>query len=1446
MIINFTRLKVLFVLLLAGFSRLNAQDKCNTVFQQIYGGSGEEEAYAVISTSDRSMVVAGRSTSGSAGGYDGFLLKLDNAGAVIWTRVIGGTGDDELLNVKQTADNGFIAIGKTCSSGNPQGSIWIVKTDANGVLLWSRYFSTGALESAKGKDIIELAGGGYAVAANINDSTQQGDGLVIKTDALGMAQWTRRFDKGNDDGFNNLLENNGAIIVAGYATQDLRDGILMELDISDGAVRQVQQFVRHAGWNEEALSVAKIPGGIAWALKVYKPDPENDDTPLELMAIKTNNAGINYFVRRTMVGTSSGRRATQLAVKPTLDSGFAYAYHDITRWGMASLGKMDEPGTKEWTRTYTDYYSDQFFYGLDLTGSQGYVCAGRINNGATNLVNKVFLVKTDIMGMTGSCSPYAWGGDEGGKDNIQGNSFTWDNSQNVTLSDNPFSPAMNNAPFTMTSICKGDYCDPDPPVDNGNDCASSFFTEVKENYNIDQNDVVRTADGDVVTIGSRIYYWTDRAQLIKIKPNGVVRWTRQLNSRALLEGRTVFSRIISTSDNKLLVTGYQTEIIDHSVYTYGLAYKLDYNGNVIWSRRVGSEMKIKDVSETEDGGFVMSANGTWGESWLIKLDAGGNVVWKYDFPSGGLVFRSMLYEKGVVYLGMDYSNMYAKGMEVCKIDTRTGQLLWSKQYTQGNEELTMQGIQKMGDTLFIGAGLMTDVSLFNYNFSFSVLRLNESNGEQQSAFRINVPNMSTSQDYVWLDDRTPSFFVKTADSALAFVHECVANKDTTIQIVKFSGKGKIVWSRRYPNLKHHAIYGVKRDGYGFLIAGVRYGRNQLNDATRSGFVMRANNEGLVERGSGGNCASEPVAAVVAPVTFTEQSPLLNSNLGPGQAAVTPIPLELFRSPTLTYPSCSTPSLCSTISISGDADRCGLEQVAVFKALRNAGCNTPVIWEVDTTFATVIDTTGGELKIKFRRYGRTRITALLDAGCKLVRASLDVNVDRSVAGFDLGADAVLCKGNVYKLDAGEGFDKYLWQDGSSDQVYSVTMPGTYVVTVSDKCGQTAIDQVEISAAPDYPFSLGPDITKCEETTVTLALPAGFSNYSWNTDFNLEEQDGQVKLFPDQDTAYILTAEKGPGCVLRDTVLVKIILPDIMNLGTDQSICEGDSLKLTIPAGFSDPVWSTGQTAMEIFVRAEGSYSASAKDDSRCLSRDTVNLQSPLTRPVVSLPREEYICIDTKRIIDAGNTGLSYLWNTGATANFIEVDEPGTWWVTVTGANGCKTTDTAFFKKQAPAPAAFLPVDTHICRLGGGIRLFADQSYLSYKWSTGAETRELAVNTPGLYWLEVTDEGGCHGRDSVNVEMKDCARGVYIPNAFSPNHDGKHDVLRPVVMGLVNNYVFTVFDRWGTTVFQSRELQKGWDGTVKGNQAVNGVYVWICTYQLQGEDQKTDKGTVLLIR
>lgn len=342
----------------------------------------------------------------------------------------------------------------------------------------------------------------------------------------------------------------------------------------------------------------------------------------------------------------------------------------------------------------------------------------------------------------------------------------------------------------------------------------------------------------------------------------------------------------------------------------------------------------------------------------------------------------------------------------------------------------------------------------------------------------------------------------------------------------------------------------------------------------------------------------------------------------------------------------------------------------------------------------------------------------------------------------------------------------------------------------------------------------------------------------------------------------------GCVTSLSVVsnqvmmsvTSLITPEITINASKTSICQNTTVTFTasINNGGSAPVYQWKKNGTNVGLNSSiykdnnvlnaDVISCLLTSNSNCLAVPSITSNSIIitvnANPVISLDHTTTLCSGSGRQLDAGNFS-SYLWNDGSTGRSIIVNKSGTYYVTVTDNNGCVGSDTAQITALLPPPDSFLPPDTSICSYGS-LDLKTSAPYKNYLWNTNATTSFITINQPATYWLEVTDNNDCKGRDSIIVSPKDCLKGFYLPTAFTPNGDSKNDLLKPLIFGNVKKYNFSVFNRSGQEVFHTTDINKGWDGTLSGIKQDTNVFVWYCSYQFQGEATETKKGTVILIR
>ncbi len=287
-----------------------------------------------------------------------------------------------------------------------------------------------------------------------------------------------------------------------------------------------------------------------------------------------------------------------------------------------------------------------------------------------------------------------------------------------------------------------------------------------------------------------------------------------------------------------------------------------------------------------------------------------------------------------------------------------------------------------------------------------------------------------------------------------------------------------------------------------------------------------------------------------------------------------------------------------------------------------------------------------------------------------------------------------------------------------------------------------------------------------------------------------------------------------------------------------------------------IYPTKTTNINASICAGASYYAGGKDQTFSGTyRDT--LQTYLgcdsivithlvvdSKPKPNLGADRNLCVGESYTFNPGSFN-SYEWQDLSTLPGFTTNNIGVYWVKVIDNNGCESSDTVEIKNIVPNPSNFLKQTDSLCHYDK-LTINVQNSYIQYNWSTGSRQSNIVIDKPGQYILTVKDMNNCTGQDTILVIQENCLTGVMIPTGFTPNGDQLNDIFRAKVYGIVESFNLEVFDRWGNLVFKSTDPEKGWDGTIKGLQANSGVFVWQCTYKLQGEKQGYQKGTVTLIR
>ncbi|MEP7171291.1 MAG: gliding motility-associated C-terminal domain-containing protein, partial [Bacteroidota bacterium] len=220
---------------------------------------------------------------------------------------------------------------------------------------------------------------------------------------------------------------------------------------------------------------------------------------------------------------------------------------------------------------------------------------------------------------------------------------------------------------------------------------------------------------------------------------------------------------------------------------------------------------------------------------------------------------------------------------------------------------------------------------------------------------------------------------------------------------------------------------------------------------------------------------------------------------------------------------------------------------------------------------------------------------------------------------LGNDTSFCSGGSITINAGNGFNFYLWNTGATTQNININQSGIFSVQVTDNNGCTNTDQINITVNQSPVINLGNDTSFCQGTPVTFDAGSGFANYLW--------QDGSTNQSFNASTAgvYYVSVTDNNSCNGADTVAILNVYPSpVVNLGNDTLICDIVLHPYILNAGngYISYLWQDNSSSQNFSVTNFGTYDVVVTDQNGCSGTDSVSIgeqcESVFTMPNVFTP------------------------------------------------------------------------------------------------------------------------------------------------------------------------------------------------------------------------------------
>jgi gliding motility-associated-like protein len=444
--------------------------------------------------------------------------------------------------------------------------------------------------------------------------------------------------------------------------------------------------------------------------------------------------------------------------------------------------------------------------------------------------------------------------------------------------------------------------------------------------------------------------------------------------------------------------------------------------------------------------------------------------------------------------------------------------------------------------------------------------------------------------------------------------------------------------------------------------------------------------------------------------------------------------------------------------------------------------------------------------------------------------------------------------------------YSWSNGPvSSNIYSL-LSGNYSVTITDANGCQVFASVNLPNPPELIASITDPLTICPGTNIDLQVNAsggsGTLNYFWNPD---GQNTANINVEPTENTTYTATVTDDNGCFIELSVSVITIYMqpgDLQAQASASVICVGEPVTLTaVYLGDPDGVVMTWEHCPDcptnenstVFPSVTTSYILSATNTCGQVITDTVQVEVNSPPNLTILPSETSICPGQSVLFTTtgdNNPAWTYQWTFGdGSSSFVQnplhtYNYQGFYSVSlvVTDHNGCTAvlSNGALVTVHAQALASFTVSSTEASTLNG---LISTHNYSlnanNFTWSFGdgsGSTQTHPSHTyeeAGYYQISLfaTNDFGCSDSAFITVHIAPSFE-LFVPNTFTPDGDYYNNTFFAQGFGISDDdFIFRIFNRWGDLIFESFDINEGWEGTDKKNlnKAQDGTYTWVVYFK-----------------
>jgi gliding motility-associated-like protein len=457
---------------------------------------------------------------------------------------------------------------------------------------------------------------------------------------------------------------------------------------------------------------------------------------------------------------------------------------------------------------------------------------------------------------------------------------------------------------------------------------------------------------------------------------------------------------------------------------------------------------------------------------------------------------------------------------------------------------------------------------------------------------------------------------------------------------------------------------------------------------------------------------------------------------------------------------------------------------------------------------------------------------------------------------------VCPGDAVQLEA-TGAESWEWfpDDDLNDNdipnpIFTGNNTTELTVVGSNSCGNDTSTVLIVVGTLDIDIS--DDTSICPGDSIEL-FASGGSTYAWSPPFGLSSTNIANPLAsPPTTTTYQVEIETAEGCTVTENVEITVLPPAPELTGDDtKASCNGVPVTLFVE-GADNYEWSPSEGLSSTTIATPDANPTQNTTytvvGSNACGEDSFQVTVLVSSIDITIDADSVVCANEPFFLRASGAN-NYVWqpthlvfNKYSAETQASIDQTSLLTVTGIDSLGCSGSESVMIRIYPRVP--FRLGNDRVIDFGEEIILETFSSY-PINWEENPYISCTTCNNPTVfpqetttYIGEITTDYGCPERDSVTVFV----RGeLYVPNAFTPDGDGLNDIFKAEGLDIVK-FNMKVFNRWGELIFESDDINHGWNGSSGNNSYYSppGIYQYIIVAQEHKGQVFEYRGHVHLLR